>query len=100
MFSNTFFIHTHKDFAGRPFSHSHPFSPLSSHSHNANEIGLIAAFNLAATTVVNADIISLPQVNYPICELVVETTTAIARLHTEARMLRAPPVVRVDCLIA
>lgn len=50
-FSNTVFLHTHHGLSGRTVTHSHPYQPSTNHGHTGQSLDLIAAFNVASTSV-------------------------------------------------
>lgn len=55
MFSNSVFMHLHKDASGHSFLHSHPYLPKTAHSHSSQSLDLVNAFNVAASSAQCAD---------------------------------------------
>lgn len=91
MFSNTIFMHVHKDVDGQPVTHSHPYIPSSGHTHTGNSINLISGFNISALTAFSS---SVPIVFIPetvLCKLTCGNNVCISYYHHTVSVLRGPP---------
>ncbi|MDE6525764.1 MAG: hypothetical protein K2L75_00790 [Muribaculaceae bacterium] len=93
VFSNTVFIHSHHISGGRSVTHSHPYLPSSHHSHNAQELSLIASFNMTAASAMEADF--APVFSAPLCYTVIEQecVQAATAASLPGAKLRGPPLV-------
>lgn len=62
MFSNIIFLHSHRSAGTKGVvTHSHPYSPSSSHSHSQGSLDLVAGFNTAAGAMQGSAPAALPE---------------------------------------
>lgn len=92
MLANTVFIHSHSLADGTHISHSHPYNPSTGHTHSANALSLINAFNC---TVISFQGL-LPLVLALIASLVTIYSCGnivdVSPKENSTASLRAPPV--------
>lgn len=91
MFSNTIFLHVHKDVDGKPITHSHPYIPNSGHTHTGDTINLISGLNFSTLTAIGSTSPILAIFETLIYELTCSNDVCISYHHFLASGLRGPP---------
>lgn len=91
MFSNTMFMHVHKDADGQPVTHSHPYIPSSGHTHNGNSVNLISGFNISALTAFSSITLIVIKPETVLYKLICSLDVCISDYHSPASGLRGPP---------
>lgn len=91
MFSNTIFMHVHKDVNGNPITHSHPYIPNSGHTHTGNTINLLSGMNMSALTAVSSASPMLSTPETVLFKLISVSVTYACDNFISTFSLRGPP---------
>ena len=91
VFSNSVFMHTHKDGTYGSVTHSHPYLPLSTHGHTHGSFDQIAGFNAAAAAFQAAVTFDLPTYETHTCLIECFYRPVPFMVRTDIISLRAPP---------